>query len=201
MSWPPMMPEPCKTRMRMATMVLARRRSRGLMRPEPRARWIQTRGNRWRGLARSWLPLWRPPITPTPRRIHGLSATQLPARKPSKFPCRHRKPQDNLPMRFPRSRTACGARRRDGAGGGSERRGQLTAAVAQVIHRRVFRAGAEPAFQQRRNHVQRHQTDHQPYRKGGERGRRNSWLAAGLELTIEQQHRSEQDDGGEKTDQ
>src|SRR5882757_5146635 len=196
-----MTPEPVKMRARMATMLPARRRSRGLMRPEPRARWIQTRGNRWRGLARSWLPLWRPPIIPTPRRIHGLSATQLPAPKTSKFLCRHRKPQDNLPMRFPHSRTACAARQRDGAGGGSQRRSQSTATLEQFIHHRIFRAGAKPAFQQRRSHVQRRQADDEPYRNGSVCGRRHGWLAVRLELTIEQEDDREQDDGGDKTGQ
>ena len=48
------------------------------------------------------------------RRIHGLSGIQPPARKTSKCLCRRRKPRGNLPMRFRRSRTACGARLHDG---------------------------------------------------------------------------------------
>ncbi len=71
------------------------------------------RGKPWRRSARSSLPLWRPPTIPALRRIHGSSAIRRPARKTSKCRCRRRKPRDNLPMRFPRSRTACGARWRD----------------------------------------------------------------------------------------
>ena len=48
------------------------------------------------------------------RRIHGLSGIRPPARKTSKCRCRRRKPRGNLPMRFRRSRTACGARSHDG---------------------------------------------------------------------------------------
>ena len=72
------------------------------------------RGKPWHRLVRSLLPLWRSPTIPMRRRIHGLSAIQPPARKPSKCRCRRRRPRDNSPMCFPRSRTACGARLRDG---------------------------------------------------------------------------------------
>lgn len=75
---------------------------------------VPTRGKPWRRLALSLLPRWLLPAIRTPPRIRGLSAIQTPARKTSKCRCRHRKPREKLPICFPRSRTACGAGRRDG---------------------------------------------------------------------------------------
>src|SRR4029077_1510828 len=66
-------------------------------------------GKPWYTLARSLLARLRPPTIPVLRRIPGLSVMQPPAREISKSRCRHRKPRDNLPMRFRRLRATCGA--------------------------------------------------------------------------------------------
>jgi hypothetical protein len=76
-----------------------------------------TAADPWQALVQvgsSSLPFWQLFRIQTLRGIPGLSAIAPPVRKTSKSHCRPRKPQDNLPMRFLRLRTACGARLYDG---------------------------------------------------------------------------------------
>src|SRR6202171_3695667 len=99
--------------MQIYTLALLRWRLQGMTGPEHRALQVPIRGKRWCRLARSLSLLSRLPTIPTPRRIHGLSEIQPPARNPSKCRYRRRKPRDNLPMRFLHWRTACVARLHD----------------------------------------------------------------------------------------
>ena len=70
-------------------------------------------------------------------------------------------------------------------------------ALEQLVSDRIVGAGGKPAFQQRRDHVERGEADHQPYAGARERADSNR-LRVVLELAVEQQHGGDQGDGHRK---
>lgn len=73
--------------------------------------------------------------------------------------------------------------------------------LEQFVDSRIIGTGTEAALQQRGDHIQRRQGDHQPHRGLRKAAGRTDLRRAVVELAVEQQDGREQDDGRDETDQ